>query len=139
MAQWSKLRFYAVLSDRAHGLRSRRQKGGAGGGGDALGFGEGGGLVAFELEEEISAVLDDELHVFAFAVEGVAGDEGVVEIGGLIEALGGGEFAFGFGGFAFGFLGGDGDGDGGTGLVLAEGEGEEEVADVFTVEGKGSG
>lgn len=78
----------------------------------AMGFGEGSGLVSFELEEEIAAVFDDYLHVFSFAVEGVACDYGVGEIDFLVEALGRSGLAFGFGGFAFGFFGGDGDGEG---------------------------
>ena len=102
----------------------------------ALGFGAGGGLVALELKQEISVVFDDELHVFAFAVEGVAGDHGVAEINFLIEPLGCGELALGFGGFAFGFFGGDGDRDGRTAFVLAQSEREQKVADVFAVEGE---
>ena len=93
-------------------------------------------MVALELKQEVAVVCDDELHVFALAVEGVAGDDGVAEIDTLIEALGGGELALGFGGLAFGLLGGDGDGDGGAVFVLAEGEGEQEVADVFAVKGE---
>ena len=103
-----------------------------------MGFGEGGGLVALELKQEVAVMRDDELQVFALAVEGVAGDDGVAEIDTLIEALGGGELALGFGGFALGLLGGDGDGDGRSAFVLAEREGEQEVADVFAVDGEGA-
>ena len=85
-------------------------------------------MVALELKQEVAVVCDDELHVFALAVEGVAGDDGVAEIDFLIETLGGGELALGFGG--------DGDGDGGAAFVLAECKGEQEVADVFAVKGE---
>jgi hypothetical protein len=92
------------------------------------------GLVALELEKGVSVVLDDELDVFALAVESIAGHHRALKIDALIEPLGGGEFALGLGGFAFGFFGGDGDGDGRAAFVLAEREGEQEVADVFAVQ-----
>ena len=84
-----------------------------------MGFGQGGGLVAFELKEDLTAVFDDELDVFALAVEGVAGHHRALEVDLSIEAFGGGDLPFGLGGFAFGFLGGDGDRHGRAAFMLA--------------------
>ena len=96
-------------------------------------------MIGFELQQVVAALLDDEAHGRGFAVEGVGGDERVVQFGLGVEAAGGGEFAFLFGLLGAGGRGGDSHGHGGPGFVFAQAESEHLVADVFAVQGQGAG
>jgi len=101
-----------------------------------LGFGEGRGLIGFKLEQVVAALLDDEPHGRGLAVEGVGGDERVVQFGLRVEAAGGGEFAFLSGLIGAGGRGGDGHGHGGGRLVFAQAKFDSfEVADTLAGEG----
>lgn len=126
----------AALCDRALVFRLfGKQKGGLFGG-NFLGVFECCGLVGFELEEGIAAVLNDEFDAVRLAVEGVARDGGSLQRGVGVKTTGAGQFSFFFGFLAHGGLRGDGDGGGGTAFVFAQAEGEDEVANVFAIDGQ---
>ena len=95
-----------------------------------------GGLVGFELEEDVAAVLNDERDALRLAVEGVARDRGTVQRGGRVEPAGAGQFALFLGFLAHGGLRGDGDPGGRAAFVFAEAERQHEGAHVFAVDGE---
>ncbi len=99
------------------------------------GVGADGFLVVLELDEHLAAALDHGAYEVALAVQGVGGDEGVVEGFFVFNQFPSGLY-FAAVAFAF-FLRGAGNGEGNAGLVVGEADDAGDVADILAVEREG--